>query len=340
MRDLTPGHYIAMAIPAVATAFGIHYLVARHHPSAPVDGKDTSAAATKSEQGSRKIASVADRGGDRGSASGISLMPGEDDRKVADTADTAKAAESEAEGGRKPSGASTGGECAALEYPGSGPQATRVTKRDWAVVMRRFHEAKRELLAWIDKRRAEMPEATSDAMAHQVRGLKIQRPPASEEPDLSWRGIGVYTQSSEGEPIVKVGGGFIRLAIQHPERGRFEMTRLVAQSIAPCELKRIGAVEGSWAPLLGCLGVSESQACAQGSYSEGGWAVSTTLAAAVSPPGCKIPAFDSPDMAKCLNTIPLAKDNPSEKDAGRSVASNGPRSTTVTASTEAQHETS
>src|SRR5690606_26170291 len=148
--------------------------------------------------------------------------------------------------------------------------------------------------------RANIGEKAAGLMEERVRGLRLQRPPAAEEPDLSWRGIASLTEDSLGY-MVRVGGGFIKLAQKDPPRARFELARLLAQSWAPCELTKNG-VDGAaiWAPLLKCLGVEEKAGCAAGSYSEAGWAISTTLAAVVANPGCTVPAFAEAERAKCV----------------------------------------
>lgn len=315
MRDFSFGHYVAVGVPVLAVALGINHLV-RHH-SAGTSGKEVATAMKPSEykqestKSTRKIASA--------SANGVVNHRNEEDD--ADDRDEPAATDRHAanhvtspeehERGVTLEGAvndalAAGTECTSIEYRGDGPTATKVTRGEWITVMDQFHAAKHELLGWLEKNRHELPEATAQAMEKQVRNLKIQRPPASEEPDLSWRGIGIYTQNAEGEPILKLGGGFVRLAGTHPARARFEMARLVAQSWAPCELTRVSAADATWSPLLKCLGVNESQGCGQGTYSEGGWAVSTTLAAAVSPPGCRIPAFKTPDTGKCVSHVPFS----------------------------------
>jgi hypothetical protein len=323
MRAWTAGHYVAIIVPVLAAGFGIYYMVRHSGPANP--GKET--AVIKPSQYDRDAAEPsADRK--------IALAKDHERPRAGGTFEEREAARAERErkerekplkdprrDTRKPSSASeeseldalvsadaafAGSECPAIEYRGAGPQATKVTKGEWTAVMEQFHGAKHALLGALEKRRKDLPPATSKALEAQVRSLKIQRPPAPDEPDLSWRGIGVYTQNSEGEPIVKLGGGFVRLVTRHPARARFEMARLVAQSLAPCELKRLGAHEATWDPLLKCLNVNDKQGCGQGSYSEAGWAVSTTLAAAVAPPGCQIGAFRAPEALQCMKRVPLS----------------------------------
>ena len=322
MRELTYGHYVAIALPVLGAAFGIHYLI--KHPHRPT-GSETAAlkpSQYKAEKGSRKPASA------RGDKNRDARHEGQSGEEIAGSEPAAQFAETAGyEASRAPSavleGASndavdTGKECAAVEYRGDGPEQTKVTKAEWAAVMDQFHSAKSSLTSWLNHHRREFPDATFAMMEREVKDLKIQRPPAADEPDLAWRGIGIYTQGNEAEPMIKIGGGFVKLASKRPARAKFEMTRLVAQSWAPCEMARASGPNGgdavaTWNPLLKCLGVTEAQNCAQGTYSESGWAVSTTVAAAVSPPGCQIKAFASPELAKCMKQIPLA--------AGRSVAS-------------------
>ncbi len=194
--------------------------------------------------------------------------------------------------------------CASIEYRGDGPEHTKITKDEWGKVMTAFHGAKGELLTWLRKHKRELPDRTAKLMEKQVRELRIQRPPAVEEPDLTWRGIGVWTQDVAGAPMLRVGSGFVKLVNKQAARGKFEMTRLVAQAWAPCELQRVDA-GAPWDPLLKCLNINEERACAAGTYSEGGWAVSSAIATKLANPGCAVPAFADASMAACLKKFPL-----------------------------------
>lgn len=330
-RELTWIHYIVAALPVVAVVCAIYVLVRQppgaHGPKvAKGDKIEKSEKAEKhdkhdkhdksdSHEGSRKIASDAHGKSskhDSASSKKVTHDSGElEDSEDIDEVSVTKPTGTEHGSSLAFEGATNdavahGADCAAIEYRGLGPDRTRVTKGEWITVMDQFHAAKHGLLSWLEKRKREVPAPVFEAMSNQVKNLKIQRPPAAEEPDLSWRGIGVYTQNSEGEPIVKLGGGFVRLSTRHPARARFEMSRLVAQSWAPCEMSKLAAgAETTWSPLLKCLGVNESQGCGAGTYSEGGWAISTTLAKAVAGPGCLVPAFKDPSLAKCAATLPL-----------------------------------
>lgn len=316
MRDLNFVQTIAIAVPVLAAAFGIYYLVRHHHPQQAIAVKETPKA-------SRSIASVP---GDKDNAHAWRDKDDEVESRPTEDAE----AETVAQSPRKPASdqapsvalegasndaAAVGKDCASIEYRGEGPKLTKVTKGDWSAVMDQFHAAKHELLSWLEKRKHDLPESISTVMERQVRNLKIQRPPAAEEPDLAWRGIGVYSQSAQNDPILRIGGGFVKLSLKNPARARFEMARLVAQAWAPCELQRLSAKDETWLPLLKCLGMSESQGCGEGTFSESGWAVSTTLAAAVSAPGCQIPAFKLPEFAQCVKQIPFAQGKTDKKYA-------------------------
>jgi hypothetical protein len=204
--------------------------------------------------------------------------------------------------------------CMPIEYPGQGLTATRITKAQWSTVLDTFHGAKDDLLKWIGHHHKEFSASSLEMMENQVKNLKIQRPPVFEEPDLAWRGVGVWTRTDSGEALVRLGAGFIELMNREPKRARFELTRLVAQSWAPCELKRVAKdpttfgsnqslnFEGPWKALSGCLSVKDDFACTSGSYSESAWAISTAIAFDLRPPGCSIPALSGGKASSCIDT--------------------------------------
>jgi hypothetical protein len=201
-------------------------------------------------------------------------------------------------------GALGGNTCQPIEYKGDGPFNTKVTKEEWNQVMNQFHDVKDKLASWLEHHKKEFMDKTVAAMEQQVRRVEIERPPTSEEPDLNWRGVAVFTYDMANKPIIRVGGGFVKLATKEPQRARFELARLVAQSIAPCELQKIGA-DAAWEPLLKCMDVKEDNACGANTFSDAGWAVSSTLATLVAAPGCTLPAFATPEYGKCLKKPPL-----------------------------------
>ncbi len=183
--------------------------------------------------------------------------------------------------------------CSREESRGMGPTAGKVEAAEWSLVMETFHEAKADLLAWLEEQAGAHPRTfpaeLRESMEAQVRDLRIQRPPTPEEPDLTWRGIAVMSEDSEGLPLVRLGSGMVSLLKSDPRRARFEFTRVIAQRWSPCALSSAGA-EKVWNSLKTCMGVTEDYktSCADGGFSEAGWMTSTALAARVSSPGCRI----------------------------------------------------
>ncbi len=196
------------------------------------------------------------------------------------------------------------GICSSFELFGAGPQTETPTSHDWQKAMSLFHESKEGLLAWTLENRWRIPDRAWVLMESRVREVRLQRPPTSEEPDLAYRGVGVLTEDPEGKPLIRLGAGFIRLVSQSPTRAKFEITRLIAQTWAPCELEK-AKVEQPWPLLLSCLGLAADPECSPGTYSEAGWAVSSVIAAKISPPGCELPALIEPDQLACANKLPL-----------------------------------
>lgn len=193
--------------------------------------------------------------------------------------------------------------CAALEYSGDSPELLVLNTKEWSLVMKEFHWAKAELVRWLNQNGKHLPQTTLSPMIAMVKNMRIQRPPAPDEPDLSWRGIGVLTQDESGAPLIRVGAGFLSLIKRNPERARFEMVRLVAQTWSPCELKTVGMPFTPWKGFLSCLGFEEFASCQAGSYSEPGWAVSSALANTIANPKCEIPAFQNSSAQLCLKNF-------------------------------------
>ncbi len=191
-----------------------------------------------------------------------------------------------------------GGLCARVELKGSAPSLSAITRDDWNKVIDVFHEAKADLGTWLSHGGGSIPASSRNEMIARMKSVKIQRPPAAEEPDLSWRGIGVLAEVGKGEPLVRVGTGLIRLVNEDRARAKFEISRLLAQSWAPCELAKSKLEAQVWNPLLKCLKVAD-ETCGDQSYSEAGWAVSTAVASAVAPLQCVVPAFADAQVASC-----------------------------------------
>jgi hypothetical protein len=197
--------------------------------------------------------------------------------------------------------AATDSSCVAVEFLGEGP-AVAVSAQDWDRVLGQYAEVKKNLLDWLQHNKKSFSDKAVAFMEKQILNLKLEKASSAREPDLAWRGIGVLEHENK-DTVIRLGSGFAKLANQQPARAKFELARLLAQSIAPCEARRSGDSE-VWGSLLKCLQVTEVRACSPGSYSEGGWAVSSTLAAIISPPGCVLPAFKSPEAAGCLKQFP------------------------------------
>jgi hypothetical protein len=337
-RELSAGHYVAITISGLGAAFGIYTLVShRHRASEPTvavikpsqfkagetapkteSGHYAGAKAEEAEEGeesghNREIASsrgeqgapmVSHRAKAAGSPHGKKLASSEGEPVAGPSAELDHAATEVADNGHS---------CSTVEYRGDSPENITVTQEDWRHVQELFWQSKASLLSWVEEHKTELPGTTVTAMTKQVKELKMVRPNnLLDEPDLAWRGIGIYSQGNVGEPQVKMGAGFVKFALKNPSRAAFEMTRLVAQSWSPCELSRAAGPDAgnTWQPLLKCLGGSDAAAaqaaaCPQGSFSEAGWAISTTFASKFSPPSCEIRAFQAPEFAKCVKSIPL-----------------------------------
>jgi hypothetical protein len=231
-----------------------------------------------------------------------------DPAKARETARLAKERLEEIERGLKTYGSIQEGDtCGSFEYFGRGESHPAPAQEDWDEVMRVFRGIKADYKAFLVKHKWNMPDPVLEAMQERMAGLRIQRPPAKEEPDLAWRGVAVLTRDPEGRPLVRLGAGFPKLVKERRTRARFELARVMAQVWAPCELAAI-KIESPWDPLLRCMKMNDSQGCAAESYSEAGWAVSSVLARKVAAPGCELPALAGQagaGLAACANEIPL-----------------------------------
>jgi hypothetical protein len=329
-RDISWKDYLAIAA-AIAVAFGIHYAWRKSRSS----GKnDDSALALKpsdfkpGSDGQRKVGSPRSIASEKkaGTDPAVAAADPEAYQKQfeppqglgsADLKETAAEGMIQSRrhrladlwGGRPPE---KGGTCQSAERVGPGPERTGLTEEGWREVMKEFHGAKKALTQWLKANSQGMSADAVALMENQVKSLRIRRPPSPDEPDLSWRGVGAWSVDDTGLPIVHLGGGFIRLMQSDIQRARFELTRLVAQSWTPCELARVGA-PNPWDSLVSCLGVKTSEgerACADGTYSDAGWAISTALAAQLAAPGCTVPALAVAGRAQCV-----------KRSTGRAVAS-------------------
>ncbi len=193
--------------------------------------------------------------------------------------------------------------CNSFELRGDGMSETHVSNEEWTQVMNLFHQSKSDLQAWLVTHNTELPGGLVKWMSEQVDNAKLQRPPLAEEPDLNWRGIGVVARGDNDAPLLRVGGGFVKMSVTEPQRAHFELTRLLAQSWSPCDMPT--GARAAWQPLLKCMGLKEQdwdsqKSCAAGSQSDAGWAVASAVAAKVSPPGCILPAFQKAAVFQCV----------------------------------------
>lgn len=196
------------------------------------------------------------------------------------------------------------GACRSIEYRGDGLKFAKVDPQDWAQVEASFKGAQAGLIAWLNSHRKEFHDNTLATMENQVKSLNVELASAKNDPDLSWRGVGVYTRAQGGAPVLRLGQGFVKLVLKDPSRAKFEMTRLVAQAWAPCEILRAGG-QDAWSPLLKCLDLKDESACTNGSYSEAGWAVSSVLATLVAPTSCWVAGLKDDRAVACLKKLPL-----------------------------------
>jgi hypothetical protein len=196
--------------------------------------------------------------------------------------------------------AQTGGSCASLEFPGMGPGRNDLAGEEMKLAKTYFESSKHSLQKWISENKSLSKEQAS-WMKERVRKLVMMTKPMDEEPDLSWRGIGVLTYDPRGNGVVQLGGGFAQLLRKDPERAKFEITRLAAQTWAPCQFQ---TTNHPWSGFLTCMKINETMGCGSHEYSESGWAISSALAYQLSKPNCELPAFtDQGNMACATNMV-------------------------------------
>jgi hypothetical protein len=198
------------------------------------------------------------------------------------------------------------GECVTEEFPGRSPETAQISKTGWDAVMEEFHGAKTQLAAWLDAHKSRFSEKTYQWMGKRIADARLQRPPSSDEPDLSWRGTGSVSAMSDQTLLIRVGAGFEKWVSEKPQRARFELARLLAQAWAPCEMAKVDS-SAPWKDFVSCMDLvneaDPAKACGKSTVSEAGWAVSSAIAAQATPPGCKIPAFNRAPASECLKKI-------------------------------------
>ncbi|MBI4925673.1 MAG: hypothetical protein HY843_07095 [Bdellovibrio sp.] len=179
--------------------------------------------------------------------------------------------------------------CSYKEYKGSAPAKINISAKNWQNIMSLYHKTKSDLLSWLKKYEKTLPRVTYLVLQKQIKNTRIQRPPAQDEPDLSWRGIGVWSLGDHGEPLIRVGGGFVTLAEKSQDSARFELARLVAQSLLQPNMQYI------WDDLLSCFNIKSKDYSAEAT-----WAVASTIAALAVPARCVLPVFLDPLYSSCL----------------------------------------
>ena len=314
MRELSWRQWL-LVIPAVAVlAFGIRYTARSISNSRQVASNSEGGKSAKGKGAKRDVASSKKKDGEGETYSAaddaelhdqlqVAIDKIGEDKGVPVEKDMPPVAKAPAPDSTVP------GQCGTTEIRGDGPVLTKVTPEEWAMVMAEFHGVKKNLLTWLEHNKGKFPPKTYELMEKQIQDVKLQRPPVAEEPDLAWRGVAVLGKDLEGDPMIRMGNGFLKLLVREPDRGKFELARLAAQTRAPCEFQKgefQKAQAGTpWGPLVKCLGIDEPNACGAGTYSEAGWAVSTVLAYKVANPGCTVPALVDPSVAACVNEIPF-----------------------------------
>ncbi len=207
--------------------------------------------------------------------------------------------------------------CSATEFAGEGPNATATTPQDWSKVMATFHHSKKLLVKWIRSKKSQFSREQIDFMVDQVSSLRIQRAPTLEEPDLTYRGIATYSIDDEKQPLIRVGGGFVKFFLVHQKQAEFELTRLLAQSISICDFE-VEKLKSPWGPVAECMGLGSNElTCSANATHEGRWALASAIALQVSRPGCDIPAVKDAKVAQCIEHFALPVPEAHVKEAMR-----------------------
>src|SRR6185437_16809974 len=257
MRDF-PWAYLFLAAPAIAVAVGIQYSIRHSHPLKS-SGDETTLKPSAFREGSDAARDVASEKDVESQDQDRELDVGQPEKTR--VAAVTKRDEVKRTDDRPVLDSTPGGVCSSIEFKGDGPDHTKISQAQWARVMKEFHGVKGDLLSWLDSHKQQIADKTAKVMDAQIRSLRLQRPPQQDEPDLNWRGIGVFAHDATGVGIVRMGSGFVKLMEKQPSRARFELARLVAQAWSPCEIVAFDDHK-AWDPLLQCLGVSDAKGCA------------------------------------------------------------------------------
>jgi hypothetical protein len=301
--------FFLFLIPAIAAGFGIHYMMKKNKTTNVATNTPSSMTRTTVDAEEKPTNKFS-----RNLTDKVAEMTADQDAPQEDLAveKHSRAPASVGDGEKKTSAvvaakvSTNPQDKTAFELRGDGMSETHVSNEEWTQVMTLFHQSKADLQAWLITHNTELPGGLVKWMSEQVENAKLQRPPLAEEPDLNWRGIGVVARTDSGEnaaPLLRVGGGFVKMSVTEPQRAHFELTRLIAQAWSPCDMPT--GARATWQPLLKCMGLKEqdwdyTKSCAIGTQSEAGWAVASAVAAKVSPPGCVLPAFQNAAVFQCL----------------------------------------
>lgn len=163
-----------------------------------------------------------------------------------------------------------------------------------------FENAKKTLLGWLLTQEKLLAPDLFVFMRERIATTGMKLPPVDFEPDLELRAAVVWTKDPGGVPTLAVGSKFLKLLTSDPQRAQFEFTRAMAQGWSPCEFN-----QHPWAEVLTCFGLSNTAACEPGVFSEGGWATSSLLATYLSFPNCRLAAFESQAISRCVTRLKL-----------------------------------
>lgn len=206
--------------------------------------------------------------------------------------------------------------CEAKEYPGHGSEAIEVDAKDWKAFMDLYHGSKARLLSWLSTKESQVENHDFETIRTRIADARVVRPGDHIDPDLAWRGILVRSTTDEGASVIHVSSGFFTLMKSEPARAQFEVIRVLAQGISPCEVSRSvasadhGLMKASghsseklFGHYLKCQGIDSANECEHSTISESGWAVSTGIAYRLAEMKCAPPAFKETKDQDCLKFL-------------------------------------
>lgn len=301
MRRMRDWRYWLLGLSVVALIFGIQHAIKNRKGSgkdlASVHGMKTEVKPEKTTQDRTPVKEVA-RSEDRAPSS-VTQVP--EPRSALAELPKSLPTVLKSETKESPRKLSHQGFCRYPEYAGVPYESSDVSDKEWATVVSTFYSAKGRLLDWLHQHREDFSQKQVDILGTSIESMRLERPPYSDEPDLSWRGIAISGMDEAGKPYIRVGNGFVTFSKKHPKRALFELTRVIAQSWTDCDVQE----EGPWNPLMACMSLKEKGGCEKGSFSEARWAVSTLIGYAVTKPSCRIPLITKEIEQSCIQKMPL-----------------------------------